>query len=56
MQKTFKKHLESIKNIQNPLESLSDLVQVLDEEERATARVFHKRRKIQTTQFFQHPT
>jgi len=56
MLKTFKTHLESTKNTQKPLETISDLIQVLDEEERTNYTTILKNMKLPIAAFEKHAT
>lgn len=56
IQKTSKNLLESIKNTQKPLETLSELIQVLDEVERTKYTTILKSMKLPIAEFKKHAT
>jgi cysteine dioxygenase len=56
MRKTQKTLLESTKNTQKPLETISELIQVLDEEERTTYTTILKTMKLPIAAYEKHAT
>ena len=56
MRKTFKILLESTKNTQKPLETMSELIQVLDEEERTKYTTILKTMKLPIAEYEKYAT
>ncbi len=56
MRKISKNNLESTKNTQKPLEAMSELIQVLDEEERTKYTTILKKMKLPIAEFEKHAT